>query len=221
VSSEVEILLVSGLHANETCAPITARAVHRGLSAGGERVALFHVPYPKTFLALIDDPAAAESEYSMPAGRRCVDADLDELDDDLRRRFPRATVFEFHNSEDTRPMLGIDPRKPVRDYEVGLIGPGSDRPREVGAWRNIGRDGRPGKYVIEVPACYAPIDRRVRDRRLGRLAELGAAGYAYDPRWAHYLETAADEEATRRRGYLDDVLASKIAAWIVRRAAAR
>ena len=218
----IEILLVGGLHANETCAPIMAREVARLLGERGERVALFQVPNPYTLLALIDDPEAAVTDYSMPAGQRRLDMDLDGLDEHLERRYPGALVFEFHNSENTLPMLGIDPGKPVRDYEVGTIGPRFERPYEIGTWRNVNRDGRPGKYLIEVPACYAPAAPSVREKRRRRLEQLHADGYEYDPRWLHYLESGADLEATRRRGYLDDILARKVADWITsRRGASR
>jgi hypothetical protein len=33
----------------------------------------------------------------------------------------------------------------------------------------------------------------------------------------HYLEARADVEASRRRGYLDDCLAQKVAEWITTR----
>jgi len=211
-----EILLVSGLHPNEVCAPLTARAVFARLSELGERVALYEIPYRYTLLALIDNPVTAETDYSMLAGGRRLDMDLDRLDDDLRRRYPGALVFEFHNSEDTQPMLGIDPRKPVGDYEVGPIGPGSGRPFEVGTWRNVDGEGRPGKYLVEVPACYAPVDPAVQERRQERLAQLREAGFDFDPQWSHYLESGADLEASRGKGYLDDGLARKIADWIVK-----
>ena len=128
----VEILLVSGLHANEECAPLLARGVFKMVSERGARVALFEVPYPYTLLALIDDPAIAVTEYSMPPGKRRLDVDLDALDQYLERCYPGALVFEFHNSEDTQPMLGIDPRKPVQEYEVGTIGPRFERSFEIG-----------------------------------------------------------------------------------------
>lgn len=212
-----EILLVSGLHPNEACAPILAREVFRMLSQRGERVALYEVPYPYTLLALIDDPAIAMTGYSAPSGERRLDVDLDGLDESLARRHPGALVFEFHNSEDTQPMLRIEPGKPVQDYEVGPVGPGPHRPHEIGTWRNVGRDGRPGKCLIELPARYIPLDPTIRERRRGRLAQLLAEGREFDPRWSHYLETAADVEASRRRGYLDDALARKVADWIASR----
>jgi hypothetical protein len=213
----VEILMVSGLHPNEACAPVLAREVFKSLRERGARAALFEVPYPSTLIALIDDPGVAVTDYSMPPGEGRLDVDLEALDEYLERRYPGALVFEFHNSEDTQPMLGIDPRKPVQDYEVGTIGPLFERPYEIGTWRNIDRHGRPGTYVIEAPACYVPVDRSVLESRRRRLEQLHAEGHAYDPRWLHYLETRADVEASRRRGYLDDCLARKVAEWIMSR----
>ena len=142
---------------------------------------------------------------------------LDGLDEDLRRRHPGALIFEFHNSEDTQPMLGIDPGKPVGEYEVGAIGPGSGRAYEIGTWRNVDSRGRPGKYLIELPACYAPEEPPARERRRRRLAQLREAGYDYDPRWSHYLESRADVAASRRRGYLEGCLARKVADWSLNR----
>ena len=214
---EIEILLVSGLHANEACAPLMAREVFERLGERGERVALFEVPYRYTLLAMIDDPAIAATDYSMPAGTNRLDMDLDGLDEDIGRRYPGALVFEFHNSEDTQPMLGIDPNKPVREYEVGTIGPRFERPYEVGAWCNVDRHGRPGKYLIELPACYVPVDSAVRKERRRRLAQWRERGREFDPRWSHYLEGRADVEASRRRGYLEDGLALKVADWIIGR----
>jgi hypothetical protein len=153
----------------------------------------------------------------MPVGGRRLDVDLDGLDEPLRRRNPGALIFEFHNSEDTQPMLGIDPGRPVQEYEVGSIGPGSGRPHEIGTWRNADHRGRPGKYLIEVPACYASEEPSVRERRRRRLAQLREVGYDFDPRWLHYLESGAGVEASRRKGYLDDCLAEKIADWIMGR----
>jgi hypothetical protein len=51
VSSPFEILIVSGLHANEACAPLMAREVFRRLSERGVRIAHHEVPYPFTLLA--------------------------------------------------------------------------------------------------------------------------------------------------------------------------
>jgi hypothetical protein len=214
-AAAVEILLIGGLHANEACAPLMAREVFRKLSDRGVRVALYEVPYPYTLLALVDDPATAVTDYSMSKGGRRLDVDLDGLDEHLRRHYPEALIFEFHNSEDTHPMLGIDPGKPVQEYEVGSIGPGSVRPYEIGTWRNLDSGGQPGKYLIEVPACYAPVGSSVRERRRHHLSQLREAGYDYDPRWSHYLESVVDVEASRRKGYLNDCLAQRIADWII------
>ena len=148
----IEILLVGGLHPNEACAQVMARDVYKRLTERGVRVALYDVPYRYTLLALVDDPTTAVTDYSIPKGVRRLDVDLDGLDGLLKRRYPEALVFEFHNSEDTTPMFGIDPSKSVHDYEVGMIGPEFKRPYEIGTWRNVGRDGRPDKFLIEVPA---------------------------------------------------------------------
>jgi hypothetical protein len=128
VPPEVEILLISGLHPNEACAPILAREVFKRVNERGGRVALFQVPYPSTLIALLDDLAIAVPDYSMPLGEGRLDVDLEALDEYLEHRYPGALVFEFHNSEDTQPMLGLDPRKPVQEYEVGTIGPRFERP---------------------------------------------------------------------------------------------
>jgi len=215
-TTEVEILLVGGLHPNETCAQVMAREVLGRLTERGVRVALFDVPYPSTLLALVDDPTRAVTDYSMLKGGRRLDVDLDGLDGLLKRRYPEALVFEFHNSEDTAPMFGIDPSKPVQEYEVGSIGPEFRRPYEIGTWRNIDRDGRPDKYLIEVPACYAPAGPSAVERRRRNLLRLRGAGYDHEPRWSHqYFENADDVRASRRKGYLDDCLARKIADWIM------
>ena len=71
--------------------------------------------------------------------------------------------------------------------------------------------------MIEVPACYASEEPSVRERRRRRLAQLREVGYDFDPRWLHYLESGAGVEASRRKGYLDDCLAEKIADWIMGR----
>ena len=118
-----------------------AHEVYRRLIASGERVAHYQVPYPKTFLALIDDPAIAETDHSMPAGQRRLDVDLDGMDVDLARRYSQAMIFEFHNSEDTQPILRIDPTKPLLEYVVGTIRPGSDQFHEIGIWHNVDRLG--------------------------------------------------------------------------------
>jgi hypothetical protein len=215
VPSAVEILLVSGTHANEPCAPLMAREVLRVLREQRVPVDLYEIPYRYTLQAVIDDPAIAATEYSRPAGGRRLDVDLDALDERLRRRYPRALVFEFHNSEDTQPMLGIDLGKPVAEFEVGPIGPWSGRTHEIGTWRNVDRDGRPDKHLIEVPASYVLEGLPVRQRRRERLARLREEGDEYDPRWEHYFESRADIEASRDKGYLDECLARKIADWIL------
>jgi hypothetical protein len=194
-----------------------ASQVLKTLIERGERVALFEVPHPYTLLALIDVPAIAVTDYSMPPRERRLDVDLEALDEYLEPCYPGALVFEFHNSEDTQPMLGIDPRKPVQDYEVGTVGPRFERPYEIGTWRNVNCQGRPGKYVIEAPACYVRVDTSIIERRRHRLSQLQAEGYEYDPRCMHYLETRADVEASRRRGYLDGCLVLKVADWIMSR----
>ncbi|QEH35793.1 hypothetical protein OJF2_43500 [Aquisphaera giovannonii] len=191
-----------------------AREVFLRLRERGRRAALHEIPYRYTLLALVDSPSTAATDYSMPAGGRRLDADLDGLDEDLRRRHPHALIFEFHNSEDTQPMLGIDPAKPACEYEVGPIGPGSARAFEIGTWRNVDHLGRPGKYLIELPARYVLEESPVRERRRRRLAQFREAGYDFDPRWSHYLESRADVAASRRRGYLAGCLARKVADWI-------
>lgn len=217
VPTPVEILLVSGTHANEECAPLMVREVFLRLRERGQRVAHYKIPYRYTWLALVDSPENAATDYSMPAGGRRLDVDLDGLDEDLRGRYPGALIFEFHNSEDTQPMLGIDPDKPVCEYEVGAIGPGSGRTYEIGTWRNVDSRGRPGKYLIELPARYAPVEPPARVRRVRRLAQLREAGYEYDPRWSHYLESRADVAESRRKGYLEACLAQKVADWVIGR----
>ena len=199
----VEIFLVSGVHANETCAPIMAGEVFRGLGDESGKVALFLVAYRFSLPALIDDPADAETTFSTPAGNRLLDVDLDGLDRELKRRYPKAIVYEFHNAEETQPMLGVVPGQPVDEFEVG--------------WQNVDEQGRPGKYLIELPACYTSVDPALRDRRRRRVAELRAAGYEFNDRWRHYLECATDVEASRRKGYLADCLARKVADWIASR----
>ena len=74
---EIEILVVSGLHSNEACAPLMAREVLGKLRERGERVALFEVPYRYTLLAMIDDPTIAATDSSMPAGTNRLHMDLD------------------------------------------------------------------------------------------------------------------------------------------------
>ncbi len=211
----VDILLISGLHANERCAPLLAREVYRMLRQGAFGVCLVEIPFAHTLLALLDDPAAALPVYSLPAGMRRLDMDLDALDLELRRRYPGALAFEFHNAEDTHPMLGIEPARPVSEYEIGTIGPVLERSYEIGTWRNIDPDGRPGKFLIELPACYVPVSPGELERRREHLARLLAAGYEFDPNWLHYLERVTDVEASRRRGYLDSSLAAKVAQWIM------
>lgn len=211
-----EILLVSGLHPNEACAPLIAHEVFAKLSQRGVSVAHYEVPYACTLVALIDDPGSAVPDYSMPAGGRVLDVDLDGLDELLRQRYPGSLVFEFHNAEDTHPMLGIDPRKPVECYAVGTLGPDLKRGHEIATWRNVDGQGRPGKYLIELPARYVHEDSSLSERRRQRLAALRASGYEYDPRWSHYLERRADIEASRQKGYLDDCVAAKVADWIMK-----
>jgi hypothetical protein len=59
-----------------------------------------------------------------------LDVDLDGLDGYLGQRYPGALVFEIHNSEEPQPMPGIEPGKPVQEYEVGTVGPIFERPLE-------------------------------------------------------------------------------------------
>jgi hypothetical protein len=131
VSSHIEILLVSGLHPNEACAPLMARKVFKRLSNRGARVAHCEIPYPYTLLALIDDPAAAVTDYSMPVGERRLDVDLDGIDELLQRQYPGAVIFEFHNSEDMQPLLGLNPGEPPREYQVGEMDSESKRPQGI------------------------------------------------------------------------------------------
>ena len=118
-----------------------AREVFLRLRQRGQHVALYEVPYRYTLLALVDSPATAVTDYSMPAGGRRLDVDLDCLDEDTPPALSGALIFEFHNSEDTQPMLGIDPGKPVCEYEVGAIGPGSGRALRD---RDLAEPGSPG-----------------------------------------------------------------------------
>lgn len=211
----VEILLVSGLHANETCAPILAEVVARRLDRLGVGVELVHLPRSVTLLGFLDDPDSAMTSYSRPAGLYLLDMDLDGLDGELRRRYPGALIFELHNAEDTSRILTIDPSKPIEDYEVGTVGPHFVRPYEVGTWRNVDRDGRPAKYLIELPASYVDVDGDLLAWRRLHLGRLSAEGYGFEAHHSPYLERVTDIEASRRKGYLDDRLAWKVADWII------
>ena len=218
-TERVDVLLVSGVHANETCAPIMADKVHRQLSLLGLRVALYRVPHSYTLLALLDDPATAMTRYSNPPDASRPDLDLDGLDAILTQGYPDALVFEFHNSEDSDRIFGIDPAKPVCDYELGEIGPRFVRAYEIATWRNIDLEGRPTKFLIELPASYVSIDHDRLSRRRSRLEGLKTKGREFDA-ILPYLEREADVEMSRRNGYLDDCLAQEIADWIVGRCVA-
>ncbi len=216
----VDVLLVSGVHANEICAPIMAQKVHQRLTRLGLRVALFRVPRSYTLLGLLDDPATAMTRYSRPLGTSRLDMDLDSLDGEFKQRYPGALVFEFHNGEDSDRIFGIEPTKPVQKYELGTIGPRFARPYEIGTWRNIDPDGHPSKFLIELPASYVSVGQNRLLRRGSQLERLKAEGYEFEASSA-YLEREADVEVSRRKGYLEDCLAQKITGWIVSRQDAR
>src|SRR5689334_11342615 len=93
----VETLLVSGLHANEMCAPLVAEQVERRLRERRAAVAHVRIPRPATLLGLLDDPTAATLTYSKPFASRKLDMDLETLSEFFERQYPGALVFEFHN----------------------------------------------------------------------------------------------------------------------------
>ena len=203
------ILLVTGLHANERCTHIVAERVQRRLVASGLHVDALHIPREQTLLGYLDDPDTAMPDYCLPQPDGEVDVDLDGLvgDDALRERYPNHAVFEFHNARDVWSHFGLDPDKPVEDYEVGVVMPVFTRAYEIGTWQNVGSDGVKSKFVIEA------LERV--DARLHVLERLERQGYTVPPKVADfYLKTEADVEATRTNGLLGQTIAGKIADWI-------
>jgi hypothetical protein len=212
------ILLVSGLHANERSAPLVAEQVYRILREHEARTTSLRVPYEYTLLANLDEPEAARPDYCMAKGGGTLDVDLTTLvgDEALRTKFPGYVAFEFHCSRDVWTKFAIDPRKPVEQYEVGVVMPVFTRPYEIGTWRNVLPDGTQGKHVIEVPAVSVPVSHERVEARMRRLEQLAKQGYLL-PR-GHidaYLFHETDVEVSRQRGLVEGTIPRKIARWIL------
>jgi len=156
-------------------------------------------------------------DYSLPQLGGEVDVDLGELvgDDALRARYPNHAVFEFHNARDVWSHFGLDPDKPVEDYELGVVMPVFTRAYEIGTWQNVGPDGAKGKFVIEAPAVSIPVAPERVEARLRVLERLERQGYTVPAKVVEfYLREEADLEASRAKGLLGHVIAGKIADWI-------
>ena len=213
-----KILLVSGPHANERCAPLVAEMVYQKLLLLHGHVEHLRIPYKYTLLANLDDPENAVPGYCMPKSGGGLDMDLDTIvgDEVLRCKFPDSTVFEFHNSRDVWKKFGIDPRKPIEEYEIGIVMPVFTRPYEIGTWRNVSPDGIPGKYVIEAPAVSVAVPPERIEARKRRLNQLAQGGYTFEAKLIEfYLTHEADIQASREKGLISDCIAGKIVGWIL------
>ena len=213
------ILLVSGLHANESAAPQIVAEVSAALVACGRNdVRHYQVPYEMTLLACVDAPEEVDATHCLPVPKGKVDVDLETLvgDEALRARFPGLLYFEFHNASNEWGHFGIDPDKLIEEYEVGTIMPEFTRAYEIGTWRNVLPGGRSGKYVIEMPAVFREVAERVREARLARVEQLRDEGYELTKNVVQtYLLTEVDLPATREKGLMGPTLVDKIASWIV------
>lgn len=211
------VLLISGLHANESATAPLAERVRRSLAAAGIREEHYHVPYAFTLHACVVKPESADPRYCFPKPGGAVDTDLQALVGEraLHEKFPHFVHFEFHNSRDVWGHFGIDPDKPVEQYEVGTIMPVFTRPYEIGTWRNVLPDGTPGKYVLEAPAVFRPVSDSAREARLARVELLANAGYRLEAKTVElYLLTEVDLVATQRKRLLDRPVVDKITSWI-------
>ena len=131
----------------------------------------------------------------------------------LRRRFPRSVGFEFHSARTA--WQRIDPSKPIEQYEIGVIMPVFTRFYEIGVWRNV-VDGKPGKYLIEVPAVNVPGSPERLEARMRRLEQLALQGYVLPEEHVKlYLRHEADVEASRQKGLVGDRMATKLAKWVL------
>lgn len=215
---DIKVVLISGLHPNERCAPAVTAEICTLCRGRGLQATHFEVPYAYTLLANLDDPDNADPKYCMPRSNGPIDVDLSGLvgDEALQRRFPGHVVFEFHNSRDVWKKFGIPHGKPVEQFEIGPIMPRFTRPYEIGTWRNVLPDGTRGKYVIELPAVTMPVSSDRVCRRLSRLEELRTRGYFVDEKViACYLTDEADIEATRARRLMDPCIVQKVGDWML------
>jgi len=212
------ILLVVGVHADEVCAPIVAAKVREMLLDVGGDVEVFDVPRRLTLLGYLDAPDDGATEYCFPAGGSVCDVNLWGLvgDEALSQAWPDRIPFEFHNSPWDFEKFGIGPDQDVRTFEVGPIAPTFTRPYQIGTWRNSPASGVPGKYVVEIPACYQRVSADVEERRRRILARLENEGWVLPSGHDFYLTREANVELSKERGFLDDCIAAKIVDWIIR-----
>lgn len=217
------VLLIAGLHSNEVCAPIIADAVFSRLQGSNCQVEVLSVPKEWTLLGNLDDPDGADPQYCIRTDKRLIDMDLEALlgEETLWRDYPGYTAFEFHNFSDTirTDELGVHRERSPRDFELGNIEPGRTGPYEIGVWQNNPPQGVAGKYCIELPAVYSTLSYNRIATRFHSLELLSQRGYDFDEdrRYSmlEYLIQEADVERSRAKGYLDDVIAEKVARWIV------
>jgi len=218
-----EILLIVGLHPHESAAALVAERALEALQARGLPADILRVPPEWTVLGCLDDLPGADVNRCVVPGTKEFDTDLDARVGDkiVAQAYPGRLAFEFHNYafDHGSGRLAVEPGTAPSAFRIGDVAPGTTGRFEIGFWRNRPAGGIPGKYLMELPAVFAPVGRARRDRRAANLQRLADEGYlAADEHWrrvlnAHMIEEV-DVEATRAAGFLDDAVVEKVVRWV-------
>jgi hypothetical protein len=219
-----QILLITGLHPNESCAAIVGRQIFEEIQERGCAAELLEMPRPLTLLGNLDNEDGADPRYCIVDSTGELDVDLEPFvgDEAIHNRYPGRTPIEFHNySDDLRiEKLVVEPGIPPEQLRFGDIGPGNAGRYELGFWRNAPGGGVPGKYCIETPAVFKAVDYERLEARFRKLRSWRQQGHDFPTDrklWMlnTYVLQEADPEESRSKGYLSDAIVEKITAWIL------
>ena len=220
---EARILLITGLHPNEACAPAIGDAVAHRLEELGTLVERLQVPREFTLLANLDGEDGASLRHCVRPYTSRLDRDLESLvgDEVLAETYPEHVAFEFHNYSDAgrNDKLAIEDGTPPDRWRIGDIAPGKTGPYEIGYWQNRPPGGVRGKYCLELPAVFVPIAYGRLAKRFQTLQALSARGIDLDEGSKFWmlkeLTVEADAARSKEKGYISPQVGDRIAAWIL------
>jgi hypothetical protein len=208
------MLIVSGVHANETSAIHMARAVYDRLRSTGADVGWFRIPRERTLLGLLDDPRNFSQSYAINEATRDIDVDLDGPITSVMRASSARTIFEFHNSTWRWDRFGIRSGWDVATFAIGPIGPNFTVPFQIAYWWNHEPGATYRRCLIEIPAIYRAVCATTIEHRIKVLRGLQKRGFKPIGAIDTYIRETVDMTTSAAGGLLCRRLIALIAHFI-------